>query len=105
MTLERPAAIKQIALRMNGFRNSAYPLQVYAGDTLIWEGYTDKTLGCSYLHIEKPVMSDRYEIRMIGPMLQQEAFGNINELAAKKNVSTKASTSNRLSIIEMLFNE
>ena len=105
VTLERPAAVKQIALRMNGFRNSAYPLQVYAGDTLIWEGYTDKTLGCSYLNIEKPVMSDRYEIRMIGPVLQKEAFGNINELAAKKNVSTKASSSNRLSIIEMLFNE
>jgi hypothetical protein len=42
---------------------------------------------------------------MIGPMERKEAFANMTELAAKKNVSTKASTSNRLSIIEMQFME
>ena len=103
--LWRPAAIKQIALRMNDFRSASYPLQVYADGVLIWQGYTDKALGCSYLNIEKPVVSDSYEIRMIGPMERKEAFANMTELAAKKNVSTKASTSNRLSIIEMQFME
>ena len=33
------------------------------------------------------------------------AFGSMTELAAKKNVSTKASKSNTLSIIELAFNE
>ena len=33
------------------------------------------------------------------------AFGSMTELAAKKNVSTKASKSNTLSIIEASFNE
>jgi hypothetical protein len=103
--LWRPAAIKQIALRMNDFRSASYPLQVYADGVLIWQGYTNKALGCSYLNIEKPVVSDSYEIRMIGPMERKEAFANMTELAAKKNVSTKASTSNRLSIIEMQFME
>ena len=103
--LWRPAAIKQIALRMNDFRSASYPLQVYADGVLIWQGYTDKALGCSYLNIEKPVVSDSYEIRMVGPMERKEAFANMTELAAKKNVSTKASTSNRLSIIEMQFME
>ena len=105
VTLWRPAAIKQIALRMNDFRSSSYPLQVYANGTLIWQGYTNKALGCSYLNIDNPVVSDKYEIRMIGPMERKEAFANMTELAAKKNVSTKASTSNRLSIIEMQFME
>ena len=103
--LWRPAAIKQIALRMNDFRSSSYPLQVYANGALIWQGYTNKALGCSYLNIDNPVVSDKYEIRMIGPMERKEAFANMTELAAKKNVSTKASTSNRLSIIEMQFME
>ena len=105
VTLARPASIKRIALRMDGFRRTSYPLQVYANDNLVWEGYTDKTLGDCYINIAKPVKTDHYEIRMIGPATVKEAFGSMTELAAKKNVSTKASKSNTLSIIEMAFNE
>ena len=105
VTLERPAAISRITLRMDGFRKTSYPLQVYANGQLVWEGYTDKTLGDSYINIAQPVKTDRYEIRMIGPATVKEAFGSMTELAAKKNVSTKASKSNTLSIIEASFNE
>ena len=49
--------------------------------------------------------TDKYEIRMIGPATVKEAFGSMTELAAKKNVSTKPSKSNTLSIIELSFNE
>ena len=105
VTLGRPAAIKRIALRMDGFRRTSYPLQVYADGQLVWEGYTDKTLGDCYIDIAKPVKTDCYEIRMIGPATVKEAFGSMTELAAKKNVSTKASKSNTLSIIELAFNE
>ena len=83
----------------------ATPLQVYAEGKLVWEGYTDKTLGDCYIDIAEPVKTDSYEIRMIGPATVKEAFGSMIELAAKKNVSTKASKSNTLSIIEMSFNE
>ncbi len=103
--LERPAAIQRIALRMDGFRRTSYPLQVYANGKMVWEGYTDKTLGDCYINIDQPVKTDRYEIRMIGPATVKEAFGSMTELAAKKNVSTKAAKSNTLSIIEMSFNE
>ena len=105
VTLARPAAVKRIALRMDGFRKTSYPLQVYANGQLVWEGYTDKTLGDCYINIAQPVKTDRYEIRMIGPATVKEAFGSMTELAAKKNVSTKASKSNTLSIIEMDFKE
>ena len=105
VTLERPAAIKRIALRMDGFRRTSYPLQVYADGKLVWEGYTDKTLGDCYLDIKEPVKTDKYEIRMVGPATVKEAFGSMTELAAKTNVSTKSSKSNTLSIIEMAFNE
>ncbi len=103
VTLEKSAAIKRIALRLNGFRRTSYPLQVYANGKLVWEGYTAKSLGDCYIDIADPVNTDQYEIRMIGPATVKEAFGSMTELAAKKNVSTKPSRSNTLSIIEMEF--
>ncbi len=105
VTLEKATAIKNITLRLDGFRRTSYPLQVFADGKLVWEGYTPKTLGDCYINIDKPVKTDKYEIRMIGPATVKEAFGSMTELAAKKNVSTKASKSNTLSIIEASFNE
>ena len=105
VTLERPSAIGRIALRMDGFRRTSYPLQVYADGKMVWEGYTDKTLGDCYIDIAQPVTTDKYEIRMVGPATVKEAFGSMTELAAKKNVNKKASKSNTLSIIEMEFKE
>ena len=105
VTLEHPAAIRQISLRLEGFRSTSYPLQVYANGQLVWEGYTPKTLGDCYLDIENPVTTDKYEIRMIGPATVKEAFASMTELAAKKKVSTQASKSNTLAIYEMEFKE
>ncbi|MBQ7512312.1 MAG: DUF4982 domain-containing protein [Prevotella sp.] len=104
--LERAAAISQIALRVEGFRKTSYPLEITTADgTVIWSGYTDKSLGYAYCQIDKPVKSDTYTIRMIGPATVKEAFGDMTELAAKKNVSKKASKSNKLGLIEVEFKE
>ena len=106
VTLEKPAAIRQISIRLLDFRKNSYPLEVTTADgTVVWTGYTPKGLGNVYLDIEKPVKSATYKIRMIGPATVKEAFGSMTELAAKKNVSTQASKSNKLSIIEIEFNE
>ena len=103
--LERPAAISQISVCLQNFRSNSYPLEVSTADgTVIWRGYTPKCLGNVYLNIEKPVMTDTYMIRMLGPATVKEAFGDMTELAAKKNVSTAPSKSNKLSIIEIEFN-
>ena len=104
--LERAATISQIALRMEGFRRTSYPLEITAGDgSVIWSGYTDKSLGYAYCNIEKPVKSDTYTIRMVGPASVKEAFGDMTELAAKQAVSKKASKSNKIGIIEIEFKE
>ena len=102
--LEKKAEISEIVLRMDGFRKTSYPLEVSANGEVLWSGYTDKTLGYVYLPLKK-VKSDTYTIRMVGPATVKEAFGSMTELAAKQNVSTKASNSNRLSIFEIEFNE
>lgn len=104
--LERAAAISQVALRLEGFRKTSYPIEIVAGDgTVVWSGYTAKSLGYAYCQIEKPVKSDTYTIRMVGPASVQEAFGDMTELAAKKNVSKKPSKSNKLGLIEVEFKE
>lgn len=105
LRLERPAAICQVALRMDGFRKTSYPLEIKAGDQVVWSGYTDKTLGYAYCHIDKPVVADTYTIRMLGPATVQEAFADMTELAAKQTVSTKASKSDRLGITEVEVKE
>jgi hypothetical protein len=104
--LEHAATIKQISVLLQNFRSNSYPLEVTTADgTVIWRGYTPKCLGNVYLNIDKPVKSDTYMIRMLGPATVKEAFGDMTELAAKKNVSTTPSKSNKLSIMEIEFNE
>lgn len=105
VTLEREALVSQVVLRMKNFRTTAYPLQIFAGDKLVWEGSTYKCLGDCYLSIPEPVKAQEFTIMMKGTAAVKEAFGNMTELAAKQNVSTKESKSNVLSIIEMAFNE
>ena len=90
---------------MDGFRTTSYPLQVLADGKLVWEGYTPKSLGDSYLDIAEPTLANVYEIRMIGPATVKEAFASMTELAAKQKVSTKASKSTTLSIYEIEFKE
>lgn len=110
INLVRPAALAQIDLRVDGFRTTSYPLQVFAivpasdGTTervLVWEGYTPKCLGNCYLNIPNPVVAQSYEIRMVGEATVKEAFASMTELAAKKNLSTKPSKSTTLSVSEI----
>lgn len=54
-TLERDAEIDDICIKLQGWRSRSYPLEVYAGNTLIWSGNTDKSLGYIHLNVEKPV--------------------------------------------------
>ena len=81
-TLDRPAAIDQISLKLTGWRQRSYPLEIYAGETLVWKGETPKSLGYVELEIEKPVEATTYTIRQVGSATDKEAFGQIVELAA-----------------------
>ena len=82
--LSRKAAIDEIALKLTGWRNKCYPLQVLAGRQIVWEGLTDATLGYTHIKIDKPVKSDRLTIRMTGPSVDSSLFGESKELAGGK---------------------
>ena len=65
-TLERDAEIDDICIKLQGWRSRSYPLEVYAGNTLIWSGNTDKSLGYIHLTVEPPVRATPITIRLKG---------------------------------------
>ncbi|MBQ7156457.1 MAG: DUF4982 domain-containing protein [Bacteroidaceae bacterium] len=79
--LEEAAAIDEISIKLTGWRQRSYPLQILADDKVVWQGNTDKSLGYVSLYIKNPVKARRYTIRQIGTATDNDAFGQISELA------------------------
>ena len=109
-TLEKEAAIDDICIKLNGWRSRSYPLEVFAGNTMIWSGDTNKSLGYVHLNVENPVRSNQITIRLKGNTSDQDAFGQITEVAAKAandmELEAKANKNNaNLRIIEIEFLE
>lgn len=79
--LERPARIDEICLKLTGWRMRSYPLEIFAGGQLIWSGDTERSLG--YIHLAvKPVLAQQITIRLKGSSSEEDAFGQIVEMAA-----------------------
>ncbi|NDV65794.1 glycoside hydrolase family 2 protein [Bacteroides sp. 224] len=107
-TLERYAEIDDICIKLTGWRSHSYPLEVYAGDTLIWSGDTDKSLG--YIHLKtKPVRANQITIRLKGNTSEKDEFGQIVEVAAQNandlEKGGKDKGNHRLRIVEVEFLE
>lgn len=104
--LEREARVDDIAVKFAGWRKRSYPIEVYAGDSLVWKGYTDKGLGYVHLRPASPVSADNMTIRLIGASTDKDAF-NITELAggAANEMDTRQSKKYELGIVEIEFLE
>ena len=107
-TLAREAQIDDICVKLNGWRSRSYPLEVYAGDQLIWSGNTEKSLGYIHLETDKPVRSDQITIRLKGSTSDKDAFGQIVEVAggaANEMEKKTGKGKHNLRIIEIEFLE
>ena len=109
-TLAREAQIDDICVKLNGWRSRSYPLEVYAGDKLIWSGNTEKSLGYIHLEIAEPVRTNEITVRLKGSTTDKDAFGQIVEVAggAANDMEKKAKKSksrHNLRIIEIEFLE
>lgn len=80
-TLAREAEVDDICMKLNGWRSRSYPLEVYAGDKLIWSGNTEKSLGYIHLEIAEPVRTNEITVRLKGSTTDKDAFGQIVEVA------------------------
>ncbi len=99
-------------MKLTGWRQRSYPLQVFAGDKLIWSGETERSLGYVHLNIDNPVMSDTYTIRLKGAATDSDAFGQIIEVVEPKageldlfKTEGGDKTNNELRIVEIEFLE
>ena len=81
-TLREVTAIDQIDIKLTGWRQRSYPLEIYADDSLVWKGNTPKTLGYVHLAIDHPVKARTYTIRQVGKAETGDGFGGIMEVAA-----------------------
>lgn len=79
--LARRATVDEVCMKLTGWRMRSYPIEIYAGDELVWSGETEKSLG--YVHIDvKPVQADEFTILLKGAAKEADAFGQIVEVAA-----------------------
>ena len=106
--LERKAVIDDICLKLTGWRLRSYPLEVYAGKTLIWSGETERSLGYIHLTPTKRVKTDEITIRLKGVGKDKDAFGGITEVAQPTageldlfKAKNGANTKNELRIVEI----
>jgi hypothetical protein len=79
--LEKKTVIDDICLKLTGWRLRSYPLEVYAGKTLIWSGETERSLGYIHLKPTKQVKTKEVTIRLKGAGKDKDAFGGIVEVA------------------------
>ena len=80
-TLARKTAVSEITMKLTGWRQKSYPLEVYAGKKKVWEGLTPATLGYVHIKIDQPVAAKDITIRMVAPVQNSTKFGLVKELA------------------------
>lgn len=109
--LERYAEIDDICIKLTGWRQRSYPLEIFAGDELIWSGNTERSLG--YVHLPvKPVRTNTITIRLKGSTHDADAFGQITEVVEAQageldlfKAKDGDKTNNELRIVEVEFLE
>ena len=79
--LEKKTVVNDICMKLTGWRLRSYPLEVYAGKTLIWSGETERSLGYIHLKPVKQVKTNEITIRLKGAGKDKDAFGGIVEVA------------------------
>lgn len=79
---DKPVSVDEIVMKLTGWRQRSYPLEIFADRSLVWEGKTPRTLGYVHLPIHHPVEAKSIMIRLKGAATNEEAFGQITELVA-----------------------
>ena len=108
--LAEKATVDDICLKLTGWRLRSYPLEVYAGKTLIWSGETERSLGYIHLTPTKHVKTNEITIRLKGAGKDNDAFGGIVEVAEPAageldlfKAERGADTNSELRIVEIEF--
>jgi hypothetical protein len=103
--LARPAELREIDLKLTGWRNRSYPLRVFVDGEEVYKGITPKSLGYVTLAL-KPRKGSSVRIALDGAASDGGGV-KLNEVANQANVDTgeKGLSKNALSIVEAEFYE
>ena len=63
-----------------GFRSTTYPIAVYAGRSLVWEGWTPKALSYIHIPLKNAPKTNTITIRSRGASTTKDAFGACRNL-------------------------
>ena len=75
----REAVVDEVCLKLTGWRMRSYPLEIYAGDELVYKGDTPRSLGYVHLPLRR-VPAREMTVRLAGSADEEDAFGGIVEL-------------------------
>lgn len=76
-----PVRVDEVCMKLTGWRQRSYPLEIYADTTLVWQGKTPQSLGYVHLNMNKPALAKQILIKLKGAAISEDAFGQITELA------------------------
>lgn len=100
--LERDAAISQVVVKLGNWRNKSYPIRITLDGEEIYKGNTPKSLGYVTLNT-KVVGKGRFlRIELTGANKDKDdAFGSIVEITGKKEIDSRPTSKESLSIVEI----
>jgi beta-galactosidase len=103
--LARPALLREVTLKLAGWRERSYPLRVYVDGTEVYRGVTPKSLGYVTLPL-KPQRGSQVRIALDGQADDAGAI-KLTEVANQANTDTGAQKLSRsaLAIVEAEFYE
>ena len=108
--LAEKTIVDDICLKLTGWRLRSYPLDIYAGNRLIWSGETERSLGYIHLTPIHAVETDEITICLRGAGKDEDAFGGIVEVAEPAageldlfKAKGGAKTNSELRIVEIEF--
>ncbi|MFL1011715.1 glycoside hydrolase family 2 protein [Flavisericum labens] len=109
-TLTKPSLVNQCVVKFTGWRRKSYPIRILAGDQVLFEGETERSLGYVTLPL-KPKLTKEITIELIGANTDSDAFDKIvevdpnKELDMFKDEEKAAEIKGHLRIVEIEFYE
>ena len=101
-TLCEKTKVDEIVMKMKDFRSTSYPIEVYAGDSLVWRGRTPKSLSFIHIPMNGAPAAAQYTIRLVGNTSTRDAFGAVREMDSR-NDEKMGKPGKALKIIEIEF--
>lgn len=98
--LAENTSIDELTMKTKGFRNTTFPIAVYADTVKIWEGWTPKSLSYIHIPLKGCPKTSTITIRSIGRSTTKDAFGAVKEMDARNDEKMQKG-SNALKLIEV----